>query len=95
MRGEVWNGKFEVVSVDLVHDVWNTLLTQQIMSRETIDSNLAASSLAWNLAAAADNSATSIADLVFDTDVKLSLLEDEARRRWVAKYIMNDPDCIK
>jgi putative AlgH/UPF0301 family transcriptional regulator len=93
MRAEVWNGRFEVISVDYVQSVWNTLLIQQVMTRETLDQNLATSSNAWNLA-----SPTKIeedkTETIFGCDMKLSLLEDESRRRWVAKYVLNDPDCI-
>ena len=94
MRGEVWNGRFEVVSNDQVQNVWNTLLTQQAMSRESIDSNSAASLLAWDLAGTKNLFDDRRSESVFGTtDMQLSLLEDEARRRWVEKYVMNDPGC--
>lgn len=94
MRGEVWDGKFEVVSNDHVQNVWDALLTQQIMTRESVDNNLATSSLAWNIAGNIEQNVERKLKTVFGSDVELHFLEDEARRRWVAKYVMNDPDCV-
>ncbi|KAL3782030.1 hypothetical protein ACHAWO_000534 [Cyclotella atomus] len=93
MRGEVWDGKFEVIPDYHVQNVWDTLLSQQIMTSESLDDNLATSSLAWKLAGTV-KAAEKKLENVFGTDVALHLLEDEAGRRWIAKYIMNDPDCV-
>jgi hypothetical protein len=88
MRGEVWDGKFEV------QNVWDALLTQQITTRESLDNNLATSSLAWNLAGNTEQNVEQKLKTVFGSDEELHLLEDEARRRWVANYVMNDPHCV-
>jgi len=103
IRGEVWNGRFEIVPPHNIQHVWDALLSQQGMTRETFDENLVTSSMAWSVAGNIDiddnrqSSADSLPEqpsYVFGSNVRLSLLEDEARRRWVAKYILNDPGCV-
>lgn len=94
MRGQVWSGRFEIIPVERMQKVWDTLLAQEVMTRENVDQNLGTSFLAWEVASAEEEAPPKESLSVFGSDVNLAQLEDEAMRRWVAKYVMNDPGCV-
>lgn len=105
MRGEIWGGKFEAVSPERTQDVWETLLSQNLLSTTNIDRNIEISKLAWTVAGQdIDNSARggneseeSSGDkeshpVVFNSAVKVSDLADMALRRWVATFLLGAPN---
>jgi putative AlgH/UPF0301 family transcriptional regulator len=47
MQGEVTVGKFEVIPDSQVHDVWNTLKKQEVLTKLNLVSNLALADEAW------------------------------------------------
>ena len=91
VKGDVDEGFFEIVPSESKSKVWGTLISQRKLSRVNFEDNLALIQRAWVQAGGkrvddGDGEDT----LVFGTDVDVSTLADEALRRWVAVYLLDE-----
>ena len=110
LANEVRRGVFEVVEQSKVNDVFRTLQKQNLLSKASLDENIALSNEAWCKAAREDvpsddkvpndNTLTvGIGEgfdeddetIVFNSDVKVSELANDALKRWVATFLLGDP----
>lgn len=97
LRGEIWDGKYEPVSPERTQDIWEKLISQDLMGTTNIDKNIGIGKEAWKVAGSKENhknaaiNQENLDPTVFKSDVKVSTLADAALRRWVATYILNAP----
>ena len=92
--GDVEAGFFELVPRPNVHDVFTTLQKQEILTENTLESNISRSRLAWNIASKAndkENDTTKKENItVFGTGVDVTVLADEAAMRWVKVNLLQE-----
>ena len=90
--GDVEAGFFELVPRPKVHDVFTTLQKQEILTEDTLESNLSRSRLAWNIASNVKEEDTSKKEsiTVFGTGVDVTKLADEAAMRWVKVNLLQE-----
>lgn len=103
--GDIEEGFFEVVEERDSKAMWDMLLSQERLSSETIDRNVAASLQAWRLGSwdsrdeekyagggggAGRNSSKSESPMVFCSDVQVLDLAAEALRRWAAVFLLGE-----
>lgn len=96
VKGDVDEGFFEIVPSESKSKVWGTLISQRKLSRVNFEDNLALIQRAWVQAGGkrVDDGDGEDA-LVFGTDVDVSTLADEALRRWVAVYLLDEQGLLK
>lgn len=109
LQGEANIGDFEVIPDSQIHDVWNTLKKQEVLTKLNLVSNLALADEAWKEGAdkkakknGKEKKETPISglgegfdeeddSLVFKSDMKVSVLSDDALRSWVATFLLGAP----
>jgi hypothetical protein len=91
--GQVMDGKFEPLALndDIVNDVWCKLLTQNRLVDGSLATNYQKALEAWTCSGEKhhepDNSR-----LVFETDVKVSSLADEALLVWIKIFLLGNSE---
>lgn len=105
LNDQIKNGNFEIVPSDKVSNVWNLLLKQEMLSKLNLIQNLARSDEAWT--AGGDIQIESNEEpltlgigegfdeendsYVYKTDVRVETLSNDARRSWVATFLLGAP----
>jgi hypothetical protein len=89
MEGEVKNGNFEVVPFDKTDDVWSILAEQPVLDELNMVQNVAVANKAWQVAGRERANGDAEADsIVFNSDVRVDELGDDALRSWVAAHLL-------
>jgi putative AlgH/UPF0301 family transcriptional regulator len=89
MEGEVKNGNFEVVPFDKTDDVWSILAEQPVLDELNMVQNVAIANKAWKAAGRGRANGDAEADsVVFNSDVRVDELGDDALRSWVAAHLL-------
>lgn len=101
LASEVACGAFEIVPESKTQDVWDALVSQDSLSFLTIDRNLMLGHSAW-IAGGSDvttkkgigKEAESFSTnplCVFESDVQIAALSDDALRCWIAASLLGAP----
>jgi putative AlgH/UPF0301 family transcriptional regulator len=89
--GELASGNLEAVPSTSADAVFETLRTQRAMSEENLDTNLRVSQEAWELGKGNGHCSDKSHDrCVFDSDVRLSDLSDDALKVWIEIFILGN-----
>ncbi|KAL3783979.1 hypothetical protein HJC23_013359 [Cyclotella cryptica] len=92
--GDIREGFFELVSQAQVMNVWGILKSQNVMSSATFEENISLMQKAWHQAGV-DGTAVGYDTneenvFVFGSEQNVATLADEALRRWVKLYFLDD-----
>mmetsp|Transcript_19595 Transcript_19595/g.28387 ORF Transcript_19595/g.28387 Transcript_19595/m.28387 type:complete len:711 (+) Transcript_19595:123-2255(+) len=97
IRGEIWDGDFEIVSKDCVRPVWDTLTTQEELTPENMNKNLDIAETAWMASSSSledDDEEEEEEDdkrMVYNSDVSVKSLADDALKCWVGALLLDNP----
>jgi putative AlgH/UPF0301 family transcriptional regulator len=83
-------GHYEVVPSSQTKDVWKVLVSQEALSKMTIDKNIMLGKAAWTASGGEEQSESSSSD-ESSSQVAQRELADEALKRWMALYLLDDP----
>lgn len=105
LHDQVRSGKFEVVPAELIPNVWSSLLKQELLTNFNLMGNLAQSQEVWK--AGGKTQANIVEEpltsgigegfdeendsLVYKTEVPVRNLSDDAKRSWVATFLLGAP----
>lgn len=105
LNDQIKNGNFEVVPSEKVSNVWNSLSKQEMLTKLNLLQNLEQSDEAWS--AGGDNQVKSNEEpltlglgegfdeendsYVYKSDVRVETLSNDARRSWVATFLLGAP----
>jgi putative AlgH/UPF0301 family transcriptional regulator len=87
--GDIEEGFFEPVHQNLLKSIWGILLDQKKLSYGTAKENLSLTQQSWHLAGGLDADEEDRIQ-VFGSDQDVSELADEALRRWVKAYLIDE-----
>lgn len=96
IQGEVNNNLFEIVPPENIASIFDTLLQQEPMSRETMDDNINYIDLAWSEGQSRDATATirpsqlQQPTRIYKSEVTISELAEIALKRWITAFLLND-----
>jgi hypothetical protein len=91
--GQVMDGKFEPLAIndDIVDGVWCKLLTQNRLEEDSLTTNYQKALEAWTCSSEKHQEPDS-SRLVFETDVKVSSLADEALLVWIKIFLLGNAE---
>jgi hypothetical protein len=84
---EIQVGHYDVVPSSQTRDVWKALVSQEKLSKMTIDKNIMLGKAAWVAAGGKETSESSDDS----TETGQRKLADEALKRWMALFLLDDP----
>lgn len=95
IQGEVNNHLFEIVPPENIASIFDILLQQEPMKRETIDDNINYMDLAWSESLSKDPATRKPTGLqqstkIYKSDVTISDLADVALKRWISAFLLQD-----
>jgi len=95
LHAEIIAGNYEVIPSDQIQGIWDLLLTQKPLSSKSIDKNIQISNKAWNFGRSSNKKKNNEEKIdhhqfVFQTDIKVSELSDDAHRCWIATVLLGD-----
>lgn len=91
IKGQVLNGNFEVQTGGEVNkQVWSRLSTQERLSEETLSKNIQLSVDAWSAGFSPVNDRS--IRTVFESEVKVSTLSDEALMNWMKIFLLGNAE---
>jgi len=98
IKGAILDGYFEVVDPSHVHGILENLTRQKSMSLSSLEKNLMCSFSAWTVASQAvgpesaiDRNDDSTETRIFQSDITVLKLADNALRSWIATFLLGKP----
>mmetsp|Transcript_13801 Transcript_13801/g.18889 ORF Transcript_13801/g.18889 Transcript_13801/m.18889 type:complete len:720 (-) Transcript_13801:156-2315(-) len=104
IRGEVWDGNFDVIPKSNVRQVWDALTKQEDLSTDNVEKNLQIAETAWALSVPKENEKNNgnlaskdkkededAERVVFNSNVSVKDLADDALKCWVGALLLDNP----
>jgi hypothetical protein len=91
--GQVMSGNFEATTTtDDLNDIWSALLKQTRLTEDSLDTNFQMTINAWNRGrtTTTKDDEREKSRLVFDTNVEVSALADDALLAWIKIYLLGN-----
>lgn len=89
IQGEIKNGNFEIVPFDKTTEIWSILGEQPVLNELNMVQNVAIANEAWARAGhGSSNNDAEDDSIVFNSDVRVDELGDDALRSWIAAHLL-------
>jgi putative AlgH/UPF0301 family transcriptional regulator len=88
--GQVMSGNFEAITTNNLNNIWALLRQQKQLSDDSITANFQIALNTWNLGGEKEKDGLKQPRFVFDSNVKISTLADDALLAWIKIFLLGN-----
>jgi putative AlgH/UPF0301 family transcriptional regulator len=92
--GQVMSGQFEAITTNNLNNVWALLRKQNQLSEDSLTANFEIALNAWNLGDGKEKDELQQSRFVFDSNVKVSALADNALLAWIEIFLLGNGEYV-